>query len=109
MPLLFQNKHGTVALDHLTNTDACCKLSLSRASLPRKHILEVFTDLSERRLRNTYCGSKEKKGNVPIHIENILTICSCQTHYKKKEPAEKQVPEWFSKRSTEVRSDPAQS
>lgn len=61
MPLLSQNKHGTVALDHLTNTDACCKLSLSRASLPRKHILKVFTDLSERRLRNTYCGSKGKK------------------------------------------------
>lgn len=60
MPLLSQNKHGTVALDHL-KTDACCKLSLSHASLPRKHILKAFTDLSGRRLRNTYCGSKEKK------------------------------------------------
>lgn len=51
--------------------------------------------------------ARKKKGNVPIHIQNILTICSCQTHYKKKEPAEIQMSEWLSKRSTEVRSDPA--
>lgn len=63
MPLLSQNKHGTVALVHL-NTDACCKLSLSHASLQRKHILKAFTDMSERGLRNTYCGSKEKKKEI---------------------------------------------
>lgn len=48
--LLSQSKHRTVALDHLTDTDACCKLALSPASLPRKNTLKAFIDLSERRL-----------------------------------------------------------
>lgn len=34
IPLLSQSKHGTAALDHLTNTDACYKLSLSPVLLP---------------------------------------------------------------------------
>ena len=91
IPLLSQSKHRTGALDHLINTDACCKLSLSPALLPRKNILIAFIDSSERRLSTTYCGSKKKRKHSNSYLE-----CFNNMFPPNPLPAEKQVPEWFS-------------